>query len=153
MRTRRRSPGRTYASRYLPASLSAFGYPSGVAGLALAAEDIHALREALLAADPERWGELVRATDHPVACRPGGAAAAAVDALRAAGETGRDGRETFLAGLGYGADGEGLLLGALWALRTAFAEQQRSTLGSTVWQLHWTEVPLPILAGRDDQQS
>jgi hypothetical protein len=135
------------------AALAAFGYPWGIAGLALAAEEIHALREALLAADPKRWGELVSATGHPVAGRPGGAAAAALNALRAAGETRRDGPETFLAGLGYGAGGEGRLLGALWELRMAFAVQQRSTLGSTVWQLHWTEVPIPILAGRDNQQS
>jgi hypothetical protein len=60
----------------------------------------------------------------------------------------------FLAGLGYeGPAGEGRLLGALRELRAAFAEQQRGTLGRTVWQLHWTEVLIPILAGRENQRS
>jgi hypothetical protein len=140
-----------------PATLSGFGYPSGVAGLALVAEEIHALREALLAADPERWEKLVRRTEHPATRRPGGATAAALNALRAAADTrpsareiffaGR-GREMFLAGLGYqGSGGERRLLGALRDLRAAFAEQQRSTLGRTVWRLRWTEVPIPRLQG------
>jgi hypothetical protein len=136
------------AARSAPATLPAFGYPSGVAGLALAAEEIHALREALLAADPARWGKLVRRMDHPVTRRPGGATAAALNALRAAPDASSDARETFLAGLGYeGPAGERRLLGALRELRAAFAEQQRGTLGRTVWQLHWMELPIPGLQG------
>jgi hypothetical protein len=134
-----------------PATVSAFGYPSGVSGLALAAEEIQALREALIAADPERWGELVRSTDHPARRRPGGATAVALKALRAAADaadTRRGGTAVFLAGLGYdGPGGERQLLGALRDLRAAFAEQQRGTLGRTVWRLHWTEVPIPMPRG------
>jgi hypothetical protein len=136
-----------------PATLSAFGYPSGVAGLALVAEEIHALREALLEANPERWADLLRSTDHPVTRRPGAATAAALDALRAAGNGGRTGEAVFLSGLGYGSGGERRLLGALRELRAAFAEQQRSTLGRTVWKLCWSEAPIPILPGQEQQPS
>jgi len=131
-----------------PATLAAFGYPPGAAGLALVAEEIHALREALLTADRGRWAELVWRTDHPVNRRPGGGVTTteALDILRGAGSRRGDGKAVFLSGLGYeGPGGESRLLGALRELRAAFAEQQRSTLGQTVWRLAWSEVPLPIV--------
>ncbi len=125
-------------------TLAAFGYPAGAAGLALVAEEMHALREALSAAGHERWSKLVRSTDHPANAQPGGAAAAALDALHNAATGKRSGEGLFLAGLGYeGPGGERSLLGALRELRAAFAAQQRETLGETVWRLSWTEVPIP----------
>lgn len=57
----------------MPATLAAFGYPPGVAGLAQVAEEIHALREALHDADPGRWGNLFEDTEHPANRWPGGA--------------------------------------------------------------------------------
>jgi hypothetical protein len=108
------------------------------------AEEIHALREALLAAHARRWTELVQRTDHPVTRRPEGVTTAFLDFLRGAGSQRRDGKAVFLSGLGYeGSSGEQRRLGVL---RAAFAEQQRSTLGRTVWRLNWSEVPIPILA-------
>jgi hypothetical protein len=150
-RSRPSSPAAT-----APATLAAFGYPPGVAGLALVAEEIHALREALLTADRERWAELVWRTDHPVNRRPGGGVTTteALDMLRGAGSRRRDGKAAFLSGLGYqGPSGEHRLLGALRELRAAFAEQQRSTLGRTVWRLSWNEVPLPIRFWRESKPS
>jgi hypothetical protein len=132
-----------------PATLAAFGYPPGVAGLALVAEEIHALREALLTADRKRWAELAWRTDHPVNRRPGGGVTTteALDILRGAGSRRRDGKAAFLSGLGYeGPSGEQRLLGALRELRAAFAEQQRGTLGRTVWRLYWREEAIPLLA-------
>ena len=130
----------------MPATLAAFGYPSGVSGLAQVAEEIHALREALKDADPERWGSLYRDTEHPVHQWPGGASLPAfVVTLREAAVSKRRGADIFLSGLGYpeGQAGERLLLSALRRLRAAFAEQQRSTLGRTVWRAHWSEVNIP----------
>jgi hypothetical protein len=55
----------------MPATLAAFGYPPGVAGLAQVAEEIHAFREALHDADSGRWGSLTedRASRESVAQR------------------------------------------------------------------------------------
>jgi hypothetical protein len=131
----------------MPATLAAFGYPPGVAGLAQAAEEISALREALHDADPGRWGSLFEDTEHPANRWPGGASLPALlAALRQAAASRRRGADTFLAGLGYpeGRSGEVRLLSNLRRLRAAFAEQQSSTLGRTVWRARWLEVKLPI---------
>jgi hypothetical protein len=151
-RPRRRPPSPAAA----PATLAAFGYPPGVAGLTLVAEEIQALREALLTADARRWGELVSRTDHPVNRRPGGGVTTteALDILRGARSRRRDGRAVFLSGLGYvGPSGEQRLLGVLRELRAAFAEQQRGSLPRTVWRLAWREVPLPIRFWRESKPS
>ena len=131
----------------MPATLAAFGYPPGVAGLAQVAEEIHALREALHDADPERWASLYRDTEHPANQWPGGASLPALlVTLRQAAASKRRGADTFLTGLGYpeGQAGERLLLNALRRLRAAFAEQQSSTLGRTVWRARWFEVTIPM---------
>ena len=131
----------------MPATLAAFGYPPGVAGLAQVVEEIHALREALHDADPDRWAGLVRDTDHPVHQWPGGVSLPdLLGILRQAAGSKRRGTDAFLSGLGYpeGHAGERLLLSALRRLRAAFAEQQSSTLGRTVWRARWFEVIIPI---------
>ncbi len=58
----------------------------------------------------------------------------------------RRGADTFLARLGYpeGRSGEVRLLTILRRLRAAFAEQQSSTLGRTVWRARWLEVIVPF---------
>jgi hypothetical protein len=126
----------------MPVTLAAFGYTPGVAGLAQVAEEIHALREALHDADPGRWGSLFEDTEHPVNRWPGGASLPALLAtLRQAVASKRRGADAFLAGLGYpeGRSGEVRLLTNL----AAFAEQQSSTLGRTVWRARWLEVIIP----------
>jgi len=140
----------------MPATLATFGYPPGVAGLAQVAEEIHALREALNDADPERWTSLTRDTDHPVNQWPGGVSLTdLLGLLRQAAGSKRRGTDAFLSGLGYpeGQAGERLLLGALRRLRAAFAQQQSSTLGRTVWRARWFEVTIPITHDSQDAAS
>jgi hypothetical protein len=131
----------------MPATLAAFGYPPGVAGLAQVVEEIRAFREALHDADPGRWDSLFEDTEHPANRWPGGASLPALLAtLRQAAASRRRGADTFLAGLGYpeGRSGEVRLLSNLRRLRAAFADQQGSTFGRTVWRARWLEVNLPI---------
>jgi hypothetical protein len=131
----------------MPATLASFGYPPGVAGLAQVAEEIHGLREALRDADPGRWSSLIEDTDHPANRWPGGASLPALLAtLRQAAASTRRGADAVLTGLGYseGRSGEVRLLTNLRRLRAAFAEQQTSTLGRTVWRARWVEVIVPI---------
>jgi hypothetical protein len=131
----------------MPATLASFGYPPSAAGLAQVAEEIHALREALRDADPGRWSSLIEDTDHPANRWPGGASLPALLAtLRQAAANKRRGADALLSGLGYpeGRSGEVRLLANLRRLRAAFAEQQSSTLGRTVWRARWLEVIAPI---------
>jgi hypothetical protein len=145
MAARRHPPSAPPAT--MPASLAAFGYPPGVAGLAQVAEEIHAFRQALHDADPGRWRRLFEDTEHPANRWPGGASLPVpFDTLRQAAASRRRAADAFLVGLGYpeGRSGEVRLLTNLRRLRAAFAEQQSSTLGGTVWRARWIEVILPI---------
>jgi hypothetical protein len=66
--------------------------------------------------------------------------------LRQAASSKRRGADTLLTGLGYpeGRSGEVRLLSNLRRLRAAFAEQQNSTVGRTVWRARWLEVIVPF---------
>jgi hypothetical protein len=144
----RRKPALAPAPPADPLTLAAFGYPPGVGGLALVAEEIYAFREALQNADPVRWAKLLRATEHPVN-RPSrrGGAQSVLAIVQAAASGKRRGADAFLVALGYpeGRAGERRLLVSLQRLRAAFVEQQNSTLGRSTWRARWSEVVIPLL--------
>jgi hypothetical protein len=144
----RRKPALAPAPPADPLTLAAFGYPPGVGGLALVAEEIHAFREALQSADPVRWAKLLRATEHPVN-RPSrrGGAQSVLGIVRDAASGKRRSEDAFLVGLGYpeGRAGERRLLGSLQSLRAAFVEHQNTTHGRATWRAHWSEVEIPFL--------
>jgi hypothetical protein len=129
-----------------PLTLAAFGYPPGVGGLALVAEEIYAFREALQSADPVRWAKLLRATQYPVNRASGRDAQSVLAIVQEAASGKRRGADAFLVGLGYpeGRAGERRLLGSLQRLRAAFVEQEDSTLGRSTWRVQWSEVLIPI---------